>query len=1000
MSARQPVLDDPRSDDPIHEKVVERAVRSRLFAVRRTPLHIGRFALLERVGAGAMGTVWAAYDPELDRRVALKMLHATTDARAGERVQREARAMATVNHPNVAHVYEVGEHDQQTFIAMEYVRGTTLRQWWDAGRRPWSEIVERVVQAARGLAAAHRAGVVHRDFKPDNVLVGEDARVRVVDFGLAQLGSVGDTTQDEPSGPGSSGVQTRPRAGTPAYMAPEQYRGEDLGPAADQFALCVALLEGLVGRRPFGDVPPGAKERLDVQAALADLPARVPKRVRRAIVRGLAHDASRRFASMDDLVAVLSRPPRRRRDLAAVTVAVGAIAVSFGLAARTQTGTEQDPCPDPSGNMAGVWDDDVRASVQRSLLSSAPGLGAATWPGVAARLDEYAAAWVAGRTDACEATYVRHAQSEALLDARMQCLDDRRRGLEALTTTLREQDTGVDQALAAVTHLPPVDRCADPAYVQALHPLPDDIARAQKIQREMARLSRARALHAVGRFAEAREVADDVATRAVALSYPPLSTKTELTVGLAAAGTGDLGVAQPSLRAAYVHGRGERVPDVTANAAATLSFVLARHAGEAEAAKAWARVAEAEAIAASDRPMQAAARNAYGIAASIHAEHDQFEEADEAFREAIALSADDPATPDALSFRGNYGRFLHIAGKLDEAASLLMEVARDGESAMGEGHPTVINYVAALADVLLVLQRPQEAEEHLRRAIPVAERTRGAEHPDTIHLQGMLGKALASQGKLEPARVILEHVDELLSRSSTRKTRSYAIELLAEVHRELDQPRKAAAYFRRAIEILDEVQGPRDRDGGRARGELARTLISLGELDEAAELAELAVARYVDVAGPEHIETSEAYKVRGDVALARGDLAGARRDLQRAYDIRAAHVGADAEIMWTVLESLAELELKASKPGLALAFADRALAAVSLGEGRGAQAEGAVHFVVARARLAAGRPRAQVQESVARAVDLLDGGTPRAASTRAKVQTWARGNSIPTSRPG
>lgn len=192
-----------------------------------------------------MGTVWSAYDPQLDRKIALKVLHpAPGVGREDERVLREARMMASVNHPNVAHVYEVGSHAERIFIAMEFVAGSTLRKWRD-GTEDWREIVAKYVQAARGLAAAHRAGIVHRDFKPDNALVGTDGRVRVVDFGLAHEGPpqpFTDPDTDATTESDAVATSTRHRGGTPAYMAPEQMRGEEMASLA-QGAL-MALEQG------------------------------------------------------------------------------------------------------------------------------------------------------------------------------------------------------------------------------------------------------------------------------------------------------------------------------------------------------------------------------------------------------------------------------------------------------------------------------------------------------------------------------------------------------------------------------------------------------------------------------------------------------------------------------------------------------------------------------------------------------------------------------------
>jgi RNA polymerase sigma factor (sigma-70 family) len=250
-------LPPPDATESVDEHRVRGLLMQRMFG--DAPHRIGRFTIVEQVGRGAMGTVHAAYDPELDRRVALKVLRASEHDHAW--LAAEARAMAKLSHPNVAPVYEVGVHEGRVFIAMEFVRGRTLRAWAQDGR-PWREVVAVYRQAGAGLAAAHEAGIIHRDFKPDNALLGDDGRVRVVDFGLARAAELVSTPSPTDSGstptvPGTSVV------GTPAYMAPEQARGEAVDARADQFSFCVALYEALFGARPFEGTT-----RLDLLAAI------------------------------------------------------------------------------------------------------------------------------------------------------------------------------------------------------------------------------------------------------------------------------------------------------------------------------------------------------------------------------------------------------------------------------------------------------------------------------------------------------------------------------------------------------------------------------------------------------------------------------------------------------------------------------------------------------------------------------------------------------------
>ena len=253
--------------------------------------HVGRYIVIEQVGAGAMGTVYAALDPDLDRRVALKMLRSratSDDLRA--RLLREAKAMARIIHPDVITVYDVGTRGTQLFVAMEFVKGGTLRSWCSP-RRPWREVLAKYLRAGRGLSFAHASGVVHRDFKPDNVLVGDDGRVRVTDFGLARA------LEEEPSSLRSVATDSNPfdatltrtgaLVGTPAYMAPEQLNGAPASPLSDMFSFCVALYEGLYDERPFGGNNLAALRASAASGAVREAPpgARVPRSVRRVLLQ-------------------------------------------------------------------------------------------------------------------------------------------------------------------------------------------------------------------------------------------------------------------------------------------------------------------------------------------------------------------------------------------------------------------------------------------------------------------------------------------------------------------------------------------------------------------------------------------------------------------------------------------------------------------------------------------------------------------------------------------
>jgi predicted Ser/Thr protein kinase len=326
---------------------------------------LGRYLIDTVIGEGAMGIVYHGHDPELDRPVAVKLLHSDAAAEATrgdvrERLQREARAMARLSHPNVVTVFDVGTFDDQLFVAMEFVDGRTLGRWLAEEPRDARAILDVFVDAGRGLAAAHAAGLVHRDFKPDNVLVGKNARAKVTDFGLARCSSF-EAPPDAPADlrhAHTLGTLTRSGAvvGTPAYMAPEQFRGGPVTPKTDQFSFCVALWEALYGERPFAALGVSS-------SGPAALPPRPPPResglrhIEAALVRGLSTAPDERFPSMDELLTALTEErgvPRsafrdglRRASAIALLLALGAVGlfVAVGRERGAETPTAAPPAP-------------------------------------------------------------------------------------------------------------------------------------------------------------------------------------------------------------------------------------------------------------------------------------------------------------------------------------------------------------------------------------------------------------------------------------------------------------------------------------------------------------------------------------------------------------------------------------------------------------------------------------------------------------------------------
>jgi hypothetical protein len=417
---------------------------------------IGRYVVVDTIGVGAMGTVHAAYDPELARTVALKVVRPQAAVRVGAhelrmRLLREAQAMARVVHPNVVPIFDVGQHGDRLYFAMELIDGSNLRHWLAHERPSTRALLDVLVPAGRGLAAAHREGLVHRDFKPENVLVGRDGRVCVTDFGLARPTAARDGVGTLAGVLGVTLSREGDRIGTPAYMAPELDRGAPADPRSDLYAFCVVLCEGLLGQRPDD---------------ASNVPRTLPRRLRQILRRGLDPDPERRFASMDALLAELE-PLHRRRRVLLRSACAGALvlgAVGFGLATVVQQ-AQADACASMGREPDDAWSSSERARL-RARFEHVP---RATLSHVLGTIDDRVASWRAADLEVCEATWVRGEQSPELLDARASCLRIAWSRVRHTVRLLGEAD--IETARALVDSLPPPDRCRT---TEAMPPLDDD----------------------------------------------------------------------------------------------------------------------------------------------------------------------------------------------------------------------------------------------------------------------------------------------------------------------------------------------------------------------------------------------------------------------------------------------------------------------------------------------------------------------------------------------
>lgn len=483
MQAARP----PAADNVV---LAEARVAGRLFDQEEGGL--GRFRVLDRLGRGGMGVVYAAYDPQLDRSVALKTVHVPTRGR--ELALQEAKTLAKLSHPNIVPVFDVGIADDQIYIVMELVRGQTLREW--AIGKTQRTILEAYRQAGLALAAAHDARLVHRDFKPDNAIVGNDGRVRVVDFGLAC-----ETTDPERSG----SALAHNAAGTPKYMAPEQRSSGPITAAADQYSFGVSLAE----------------------AVGTPLPSWVEAVVRRAC----SEQPSQRFSSMRDLLRELSRDPARRRQrrigYAALTAAVAGVSASAAIFASS-TG-EVEPCGGGARELQTTWPSVAQHAVATHIAGLSP-YGRSMADVLSHQFSTYRTRWAAEHRDACLAQRGGELSSR-LFDRRVTCLDHSRAAFAAVAQ-IAAQTTADDlpNLARAAAAIPNPDACRNSSAVASkIEPPPPWSA--SEVARQRSELAKARIRLAAANYDEARTIADQAIARARALHYRPLLAEALLVQG-------------------------------------------------------------------------------------------------------------------------------------------------------------------------------------------------------------------------------------------------------------------------------------------------------------------------------------------------------------------------------------------------------------------------------------------------------------------------------------
>ena len=695
---------------------------------------LGRYAILDVLGEGGMGRVYAAHDPVLDRKVALKVLRpgqqVSEDARA--RLLREARAMAKLSHPNVITVYEVGSVDDTEFVAMELIEGETLAAWIARGPRPWREVAKVFVGAGRALAAAHGAGLVHRDFKPANVLLDGHGRVVVTDFGLARSLRAGE--RPEPSRPDDSertpehddaaleqppirdsGLETLTAAGavmgTPAYMAPEQHAGTEPDGRTDQFGYCATLYEALYGVRPFAGKSLGEMRRraLSGQVASPQWRTAVPARLRRAVRRGLQPAAGDRHPSMDALLGEIERTlGRRRRQVMALSAGGGSLLIA-GAVLLASGDSPASPCGEADGQLAGVWDEAIAADVREAMAAGDPGGGASLATAVE-RMDAYAAAWRDSYEQLCAATYDRGEVSEDDYLAARGCLTRRRRDLGSLATVFRDADARtLEHAAMAAQSLPRVEDCLDFESLRAGIAPPEggEIRRSVGAVRD--ELAELRALWEAGRARDAEAPAEALLERARDIDYGPLVAEALYQQGEIHLALKGVSAAREALEEAAFLAEVEGHDPIRARALVARVDAEARFSSDHDAIARMAERARA-AVERGGRDPRLFARMDRALA-RIYREQGEYDAAEAALAAALARyrAEEGPDSVRAAETTGQLAELHAELGRFEEALELGNTARQAATGTLGDDHPLVVELSVGVARALQALGRYDEA---------------------------------------------------------------------------------------------------------------------------------------------------------------------------------------------------------------------------------------------------------------------------------------------------
>ncbi|MCY1059123.1 serine/threonine-protein kinase [Nannocystis sp. SCPEA4] len=887
-------------------RLIIESVHASMFDGQR-PTRIGKYVVLRRIGGGAMGDVYLARHEDLERNDAIKLVHpgAGHGDSDRKRLLREAQALARLTHDNVIRVHDSGVHDGRVYIAMEYVDGMTLGTWQKG--KAWRDILATYVKAGRGLQAAHavvlddgdrsgpapgppsvRRGLVHRDFKPDNVLIGEDGRVRVADFGLAVPLDRADDERQRIGAPRPLDMRltaTHAVMGTPFYAAPEVLVGAPASARSDQFSFCVALYEALYSQHPYDTgeaagpanrASTGDESPLATAADRRELPrancrgrlrspgrTEVPRRVFAVLARGLAHAPGERYPSMAELLAELERDTHRR------TLWTSGSLTTLGLAAgltysQVRPIAPPDSCVDVDGEVAGLWDEPRRARVREVFASTGVPHAEASFAAVDHALGDYLAAWTRSRASACDHTYTHGALGLDLHQLNMACLDHRKALVGLIIDELSHvsADT-VDSVLERVDVLPRISDCDDRLILRqtCTADIPDlESARVREALRA------ARAAEMSGRYPEA----EPVAARAVEVARGHgIAALTAEAYDIHARILAELGRPEAAREALITAIRLAEQADCDALAAElgtrVVKLVALNPELPVEHGIAWFQYTEAKLAGLPDDDRRRAdALSDRGLLRERRLK--DYASAEQDYRRSLELRSRDPSATTAeraLNYL-NLGSVLarqHQPGPAADALEASISLYREsyGERWHGLWKPFYNLGLVATED-----RRFDAAEHALTQALRFAGSAFGPEHPRVFEVHHALTALYIDKGDPERARRHIQFASEACDSHLSRTDR-----LCLDLRRQLAHTLELCGESAEAVELREQLLATmlleEHAAQGEARLELAISLASLGRWEPVLEQTDAALVAFASARGDWPV--ADALLFRGDALL-------------------------------------------------------------------------------------------------------------------------------------